>query len=189
MPINKELKMQITYSWIDSPMLIDPLGVDLWSLLKSTSQDQNILGIGDDSDEKDMYDYLDHLKVIIKSNGHLLIGTIKGKIVLTCLLKKQNLKTMSHSAELLKGAIDKNCRGKGFLKDAFRNIVDKSKEVGVSQLTLDVREDSPAHKLWRIWGFKSYGVLPDYARYQGKSFRGHYMYQSIEELDARLSKQ
>ena len=178
--------MQITYSWIDSPLLIDLLGGDLWNLLKTTAEDESILGIGRDTDESAGASYLKSLKHTLEHDGHLLIGTVKGKIVLTCLLRQQSFQTMRHMADLQKGTIDRAYRGKGLLKDALRHIVERSEQIGVQRLTLDVREGSAAHRLWSHWGFETFGVLRDYSRYEGYSYPGHFMHQSVSDLDKRL---
>lgn len=179
--------MKITYSWVDSPSPIDVIGNELWELVKITAKDEAILGIVDEEDEIYKLNYIDNLKKDLKCKGHLLIGRFEGNIFLTCLLCQQSLQTTSHLAELKKGTIDPSFREKGYLKDAFRNIVEKSKKLGVSRLTLDVRDESIAHKIWSHWGFESFGVLDDYARHNGNSYRGHFMHQSVGDLKNRLS--
>ena len=54
-------------------------------------------------------------------------------------------------------------------------------------MTLDVRENTRAHKLWGRMGFVSFGVLEDYARVGETSHRGHYMTQRVSDLAARLA--
>ncbi len=179
--------MQINYSWIDSALVIDVIGDDLWNLLRSTAQDEAILGITNEADNNAKSVYLKNLKHILKGRGYLLVGSIEGQIILTCLLIQQSLQTMNHLAELQKGVIAKSYRGKGYLEGALQRIVIKSKEIGVSRLTLDVREGTVAHRLWAHWGFESFGVLDDYARHNGKSHRGHFMHQSVEDLEKKLS--
>ncbi|MFL1454982.1 GNAT family N-acetyltransferase [Marinobacter sp. GN3S48] len=179
--------MQMNYSWIDSPLVIDVIGDDLWSLLRSTAQDEAILGFSDEADSADKSVYLNNLKHILKGRGHLLVGSIEGQIIVTCLLIQQSLQTTNHLAELQKGVIANAYRGKGYLEEALQRIVIKSKEIGVSRLTLDVREGTVAHKLWSYWGFESFGVLDDYARHNGKSYRGHFMHQSVDDLERKLS--
>lgn len=179
--------MKMNYSWIDSALVIDVIGDDLWNLLRSTAQDEAILGIGNEADNNTKSLYLKNLKHILKGHGYLLVGSIEGQIILSCLLLQQSLQTMNHLAELQKGVIAKPYRGKGYLEGALQRIVIKSKEIGVSRLTLDVREGTVAHRLWSHWGFESFGVLDDYARHNGKSHRGHFMHQSVEDLEKKLS--
>jgi GNAT superfamily N-acetyltransferase len=179
--------MKINYSWIDSALVIDVIGDDLWNLLRSTVQDEAILGISEEADNNTKSAYLKNLKHILKGHGHLLVGSIDGQIILTCLLVQQPLQTTNHLAELQKGVIADSYRGKGYLEGALQRIVIKSKEIGVSRLTLDVREGTAAHKLWSHWGFESFGVLDDYARHNGKSYRGHFMHQSVDNLEKKLS--
>lgn len=179
--------MKINYSWIDSPLVIDVIGDDLWNLLRSTAQDEAILGISDTADSNTKSAYLSHLKYILNGDGHLLIGSVDGQIILTCLLLQQSLQTTNHLAELQKGVIADSYRGKRYLEGALQRIVIKSKEIGVSRLTLDVREGTAAHKLWSHWGFESFGVLDDYARHNGQSYRGHFMHQSVDNLSKKLS--
>jgi GNAT superfamily N-acetyltransferase len=180
--------MKCDFSWIDSPWPIDLLGPELWRLLCTTVQDGAILGIDHAACDSAETAYLQGLRQsLAQGSVHLLIGSIDGRLVLSCLMRQQQLPTTAHIAELQKGVIAPECRGRGLLRPAFRAIVEKAGTLGVQLLTLDVREASPAHRLWRSMGFRTFGLLEDYARFEGQSYRGHYMQQRVQDLAARLS--
>lgn len=179
--------MTCHFTWIDSPLPIDALGRALWRLLSRTADDDAILGIDNDAASAAHNAYLRNLKHALANGSQLLIGSVDGRLVLSCLLYRHTLPTTSHLAELQKGTIAPEYRGQGHLARAFGHIARRSRQLGIARLTLDVREDSPAHRLWQHWGFQSFGVLEDYARYQGQSFRGHFMQQSVDALAARVA--
>jgi hypothetical protein len=75
------------------------------------------------------------------------------------------------------------------LRLALAEIVSRARELGVEQFELDVRENSRAHRLWQQMGFRTWGVMDDYARVNGCAYRGHYMRQSVDDLSNRLGLQ
>lgn len=180
--------MTCHFTWIDSPLPIDALGGALWRLLCRTSEDNAILGIDDSATESAQNSYLKQLKQTLNCGGQLLIGSIHGRLVVSCVMKPQTLPTTCHLAELMKGTIAPEYRGQGLLEEALRQITDRARQLGISRLTLDVREGSMAHRLWEHWGFETFGVLEDYARYAGQSFRGHYMQQAVDDLAIRVAR-
>ena len=72
------------------------------------------------------------------------------------------------------------------VKAALREIARHAETLRVEQLVLDVREGSRAHLLWQRFGFRTYGVLEDYARIGGVSHRGHFMVQTTASLRASM---
>lgn len=181
--------MTCHFTWIDSPLPIDALGGALWRLLCRTSADDDaILGIDQQASKTAQDAYLAQLKQTLTCGGLLLIGSVNGRLVVSCVMKPQLLPTTCHLAELLKGTIAPEHRGRGLLEEALRQITEKARQLGISRLLLDVREGSDAHRLWQHWGFETFGILEDYARHNGKSHRGHYMQQTVDELAIRVAR-
>jgi ribosomal protein S18 acetylase RimI-like enzyme len=77
-------------------------------------------------------------------------------------------------------------RGQRLVELALKQLVNRADSLRIEQLVLDVREDTRAHMLWKRYGFSTYGVLEDYARIDGRVYRGHCMVQGVGSLRARL---
>ncbi|SFR45764.1 Protein N-acetyltransferase, RimJ/RimL family [Marinobacter daqiaonensis] len=180
--------MTCHFTWIDSPLPVDALGGALWRLLGATAGEDAILGIDDQHDSKAQEALLRQLKQTLAGGGHLLIGSVHGRLVVACVLKPQSLPTTCHLAELQKGVIAPEYRGQGLLPAALRQITEKARQLGVSRLLLDVRAGSLPHRLWQHWGFRTFGVLEDYARHNGEVFAGHFMQQSVDDLAIRVAR-
>lgn len=180
--------MTCHFSWIDSPLPVDALGGALWRLLGSSADQDAILGIDDPDNAVAQEAFLNQLKQSLAGGGQLLIGSVNGRLVVTCVLKPQCLPTTRHLAELQKGIIAPEYRGRGLLNDALKQITEKARQMGVSRLLLDVREGSPAHRLWHHWGFHTFGVLQDYAHHEGEVFAGHFMEQSVDDLSILVAR-
>lgn len=180
--------MTCHFTWIDSPLPIDALGGALWRLLGTSAEEDAILGI-EDADNVDLQEaFLAQLKQTLATGGQLLIGSVHGRLVVACVLKPQCLATTRHLAELQKGIIAQEHRGQGLLTTALWQISERARQLGVTRLLLDVREGSSAHRLWQHWGFRSFGVLQDYAHHQGQVFAGHFMEQSVDDLAIRVAR-
>jgi ribosomal protein S18 acetylase RimI-like enzyme len=125
---------------------------------------------------------------VIDGEAHVLLGRSAGTPVMMAVLSLNEMHNCRHRAELSKGIVHPSFRGTRLVELALGKIVERAELLGVEQLVLDVREDSRAHRLWKRFGFATYGVLEDYARLDGTSWRGHSMVQSVASLRARLSK-
>lgn len=117
---------------------------------------------------------------------HVLLGRVGKSPAFLGVLTISPMANCRHRAELTKGVVHPELRGRRFVQLALREVVLLAERLGVEQLVLDVREGSRAHSLWGQFGFESYGVLADYARIDGVSHRGHYMAQSVASLRKRL---
>jgi GNAT superfamily N-acetyltransferase len=117
-----------------------------------------------------------------KGDSLALVGVDEGNPVFFCMLTRSAMPNCRHRAELSKGVVHPAYRGQNIIPQAFREIVLKAEALGIEQLILDVREGSRAHLLWQRFGFKSYGVLDDYARVGGEVYRGHLLAQPVCSL-------
>ena len=121
--------------------------------------------------------------------AHVLVGSTKGEAVFLAILSLNLMPNCRHRAELSKGVIRPDFRGRHLVELAFSQIVLRAEQLGIEQLVLDVREDSRAHMLLRRFGFVTYGVLEDYARANTEICRGHFMVQTVESLRKRIGSE
>jgi pyrroloquinoline quinone (PQQ) biosynthesis protein C/L-amino acid N-acyltransferase YncA len=108
-------------------------------------------------------------------------------MVVLALLQASTMPNCKHIANLSKGIIRSDYQKNGLVRDAFSAIADYCLEQGHELITLDVRENSKAHHVWKSIGFNEYGRLQDYARVDGIAHAGVYMSQTASDLKARLS--
>ncbi|KAF7961739.1 hypothetical protein AWV79_30210 [Cupriavidus sp. UYMMa02A] len=129
------------------------------------------------------------LRYQISRGGLALIGeTDGGNIVFFCMMIRSETPTCHHRAEVSKLAVHPAYRDQNIVLRAVRQIVVKADALGIEQLFLHVREGSATHLFWERFGFKSYGVLDDYARVGAKIYRGHFLQQSVRALRIRVFK-
>lgn len=107
---------------------------------------------------------------------------ILGQLILT----PSNLPNCRHVAEISRVFVHPDFRGFTVLSGGMREIVAECERLGIEMLTLDVRANTRIHKLWEGLGFESMGIMPDYARVNGESLPGCYMYQSVNKLKERI---
>ncbi|MEJ3744944.1 GNAT family N-acetyltransferase [Actinomycetes bacterium KLBMP 9797] len=86
-----------------------------------------------------------------------------------------------HVVDLRRCVIHPDYRGR-FLTTGFEEALRTAAEMGCDILTLEVRDDGPM-RLWRRMGFQEYGRLHDYARKDGRSVTGYFMYARRADLE------
>ena len=159
---------------------------NLMALLAMSAQDEAILGFDDRFTGSNVSKYADSLAYeIAMGTLQLVLGRTSDQLVFCYMLKRSHQQTTQHICDLQKGFIHPEYRGK-ILKRSLAYIAQVCIENGVELITLDVRENTRAHKMWEMCGFETYGVLPDYSRYQGISYEGHFMKQSAYDLLQRF---
>src|SRR5437879_951542 len=102
-----------------------------------------------------------------------------------CVLVTNRWPNTRHIGWVFRTMIDPRHRGGLILMRGMTMLADKSAELDLAMLCIDVRRGVAAEALWTRLGFKVFGVLPDYARVRGGSFEGAYMYQSVDDLRTR----
>ena len=158
------------------------------SLVDCASSDGGPLGYAQpmSPDEADVF--ITGLKRrVTTGEAHVLLGRAGVQLAFLGVLTCNGMTNCRHRAELSKGVVHPEFRGRRFVQLAFQEMVRRAADLGVDQFVLDVREGSRAHVLWQRFGFESYGILNDYARIGGKSYPGHFMVQSVASLSAHLS--
>ena len=167
---------------------IDPQAAKaIVELIDSTVADGGTLGFHQAMSAEQATDFCRDLqRAIDQGNGHALLGEGPDGPACFVMLTRSGMPNCRHLAELTKGVVHPRSRGRGVVRQVLGEIVLRAREIGVEQLTLDVREGTRAHRLWRHEGFVSFGVLEDYARVDGVRHRGHFMTQRVEQLATRL---
>jgi ribosomal protein S18 acetylase RimI-like enzyme len=131
--------------------------------------------------------FIEDLRHCVADGGSsVLLGRVDGQPAFLAILTLNRMPNCRHRAELSKGVVHPDYRGKNFVQLGFRALLLRAEQLGIEQLVLDVREGCRAHALWQRFGFVSFGVLEDYARIDGKSHRGHFMVQSVASLRALI---
>lgn len=157
---------------------------DLLYLLFKSLDDDAILGFNKEFDEEQKEKYLDTLRNNLRA-GVLVIFVgigINNKIISTCQIKTTLQDNTKHIADLQKGIIDPEYRGTSILNSTLHEISAYCLRKKIELLTLDVRENTPAHKVWLKYGFKVYGILEDYSRINKEKYNGIYMAQQSKTL-------
>lgn len=102
--------------------------------------------------------------------------TIVGMVTLA----RAPLPARRHVVDMRRCVIAPAYRGQ-FLLEGWEQALRRLGEMGCDVITLEVRDDGPT-ELWRRLGFRVHGVLPDYARQDGESVTGYFMYALRAEI-------
>lgn len=157
------------------------------ALVDTASGDGGTLGYPAPMTEAEAEDFIFSLQRRVASGeSHVLVGWVGHRAAFLVVLSTSGMTNCRHRAELSKGVVHPDFRGRHLVERALAEIVAKAESLQVEQLVLDVREGCRAHRLWQLHGFETFGVLEDYARMGGTRHRGHYMVQSVTALRARL---
>lgn len=157
-------------------------------LLNSSVDGGGMLGYAAPLSQRQALTFIDGLaRRVASDETHLLLGLAGASPAIMVVMTQSAMPNCRHTAELSKGLVHPEWRGRHLVSAAFRALAARAKLLGIEQFVLDVREGSRAHALWQRFGFVSYGVLDDYARVEGRAHRGHYMAQSVQSLADRVS--
>jgi hypothetical protein len=176
----------VYYDWATT--IGDHLKNGIVELMRETTAAAPIIGFGVTIDDSAANAYIEELRKNL-AEGKCRLLTIYsdiGELMGLCTLKRNLNPNNSHITDLAKGMIAAKYRGHLVLPAAFYEIAAMCERDGVEMVTLDVRANTPAHRSWDYYGFKTYGVLPDYARSNGVSFSGHFMMQKVSDLKIRV---
>lgn len=111
---------------------------------------------------------------------HILLARDADGLVGSLILQPFVSQARRHTVNAKRAVVARRARGT-FFPLMFREAVRKSVAIGAEIVTLDVAADGPV-ALWKSLGFQQYGVLPDYARRDGKPVEGYFLYLRL--LDA-----
>lgn len=134
--------------------------------------------------------YHDGMEIISELNSAVLAGHVhvllarnsEGDIVGHSLLSQKQLPNCRHVGEISRTFADPSYRGLTILRLGVKAILEKCDQLSIEMLQLDVRAGTRIYELWKRMGFEPIGIMPDYARVNGKKLNGCYMYQTVQEL-------
>lgn len=108
---------------------------------------------------------------------HMLLARDADGLVGSLILQPYVSDARGHTVNSKKAVVARRARGI-FAPLMFDEAIRKAVSIGAEVATLDVAEDGPV-QLWKSMGFKEYGVLDDYARRNGKSLKGYFLYLNL----------
>lgn len=175
----------VTYRWANT--VDDALGAQVIELMRRTSESAPIIGFAETITDAEAIRYLDELRSNLAAEKVrlLTIFASTAQLIGLCTLRRNLNPNNRHITDLAKGMIHDAYRGGGVLPAAFVEIALQCDLDNVELVTLDVRDGTPAHRVWEHYGFQIWGTLPDYARADGKVHAGHFMMQRVEDLKER----
>lgn len=173
----------VTYEWIAE---FNPdMASAIVNLVNCATGDGGTLGYAELMSVAEAQAFIEALRrSVVAGESSVLLGRVDSQPAFLVIITLNRMPNCRHRAELSKGVVHPDYRGKNYVQLGFRALVQRAEQLGVDQLVLDVREGCRAHALWQRFGFVSFGVLDDYARIDGKSYRGHFMIQSVAALRA-----
>jgi L-amino acid N-acyltransferase YncA len=111
---------------------------------------------------------------LAKGHTYMLLVRDNDGLVGSLIFEPYTSQSRKHTIYAKRAVIARRARGK-LLHQAVAHALNKAVELGADVLTCDVAADGPV-ELWKSFGFKEYGILPDYARRHGRSLDGHFLY-------------
>jgi L-amino acid N-acyltransferase YncA len=126
--------------------------------------------------------YEDLQRQVARGDGLLLIGEDPLDVFAMCWVSINTMPNCRHLAEVSKAYLKPRVRRTSAVTELVVAVCDRMLSEGVESLHIDVRENSPAHRVWEKFGFRTFGVLEDYSRVDGVRHRGHFMTHSVAEL-------
>lgn len=119
---------------------------------------------------------------------HLLLirHSTTGEIIGHLILSQSKLPNCSHIGEITRAMVHPDHRGFSVILLGMYEVLSKCAETGVDIIQLDVRAKTRIHRLWEGMGFKTIGIMDDYARVNDESYSGCFMYQHVEQLRDRF---
>lgn len=174
----------VQYSWLSE---IDRTTAhDIVDLYNSALRTENLIGYPGPLTPESAQEIVNEVAGAVRAGRQEFFAVRSGiKLVGMALLTPNPLPNCHHRAELSKGIIVTEWRGRRIVRSALAEIARHCLLRNISILTLDVREHSRAHRLWEALGFQPYGRLDDYARVNGTCFGGLFMYIAAERLLTR----
>ncbi len=173
----------IKYAWPQS--IDDELAKAIIALMRATTQTTPIIGFSNVINDGQAQLYIEELRTNLTAGKCHLLAVLAndGSLIGKCILRRNLNPNNRHIVDLAKGMIAERFRGGGLvLAAAFIEITRLCQAENIELVTLDVRAGTRAHRVWERFGFRTYGILEDYARCDGQSIAGHFMSQPVAEL-------
>ncbi|ABD11374.1 hypothetical protein Francci3_2000 [Frankia casuarinae] len=172
----------MTWSW---PTDVRPYSTDLASMLAASVIDDGILGFTEPVTPAQGVGFAEDLARRVGTGEALvLLGQDDEGVCAMCVVALNSMPNCRHLSEVSKAYLRPRIRRTGAVIELVFAVCERLADVGVERVLIDVREGSPAHRVWSGFGFTTYGVLDDYSRVRGISHRGLYMTHAVSELQA-----
>ena len=175
----------------DSKLLIDNI---VFALCKENEQRElyelflEIIKEGDSYPQILPYSFTDFLSYFFPNNSKVLICKKDNEIIGGFYLKPNFPGRASHLANC-GYIVKKEYRGKGLGFHLGKYSIDMAKELGYKSMIFNLvfSENSSSIKLWKKFGFKIIGTIPDAVRKNGEAFQDAYiMYKQLPDLNPNL---
>lgn len=127
-------------------------------------------------------------KAVASGDIHLLLlqkidtGNVIGHLILT----PSKLPNCRHIAEISRAMVHPEYRGFSAILLGMYEVLHKCQALNIDVIQLDVRANTRIHRLWEGLGFRTIGLMEDYARINGESYSGCFMYQHVKLLQERF---
>jgi len=173
---------QITYS-VHSH-LDDDLSRQLMIATNEILGMQDNLGFAGPMDPETGAQYLASLRSDMTKTLTLLLARTNpdGAVVGQLMFRRRETPNSRHIADLSRVFVLPRYRNPGVLTSAAAALVSLANQHGIELLCADARAGSVEDRLWRMLGFSTYGVLPDYSRANGKVYSGNMLFQPVQKL-------
>lgn len=128
-------------------------------------------------------------RAVTNGDKHLLLfRDTDDKVVGHVLMTPNALPNCRHIGEISRTFVHPDYRGVSIVRMGLRSVLDRADQIGLEVIQLDVRDGTRIAKLWQALGFQVVGKMEDYARVNGESFPGLFMYQHVKVLRQRLER-
>jgi len=117
---------------------------------------------------------------------HILLARDADGLVGSMIMAPYRSHARRHTVNAKRAVVARRARGT-FFPLMVREAIRKAVALGAEIATLDVAADGPVG-LWKSIGFEEYGVLPDYARRDGKPVAGHFLYLMLPGAGQQIDR-
>lgn len=175
--------------WIEQAPNVRRVKDSILCLFNESTLEEGMIGYAEPLTADESADLVDGIQATVaRGNGRLLLVTDAEGPCGIVLIETNTAHNSRHIATMKRGYISPRARGSGLLARGLMSIVEKARSLKVEHLALDTREGSQAHQIWSHLGFQTWGVMPDYSRYNGVTYRGCYMSQSVDALEEQIMR-
>jgi hypothetical protein len=130
-------------------------------------------------------DSLEH-KIAEDMAAQLMVSDARERIIGICTIERPPQPDRRHVLDIKRVAILPEARGI-FLLEGLGHVLDRCEMMGGELLSIDVSEDGP-YALWERLGFKTFGIMQDYARVGERRLAGYYMTATIGDVREHLEQ-
>jgi GNAT superfamily N-acetyltransferase len=175
--------------WIEQAQDVQRVRGSILCLFNESTLEEGMIGYAEPLTAEESAELVDGIqRAVARGNGRLLLVTDAAGPCGIAFIETNTAHNSRHIATMKRGYISPRARGGGLLARALMAIVEKARSLNVEQLALDTREGSRAHQIWSHLGFQTWGVMPDYSRYNGVAYRGCYMSQSVDAMEEQVTR-